>query len=540
MARICTIKLGIMGKIVIGLLGTVLDKRGRGSKRWESWRPTVGLCMQDDLVVDTLELLHDARDDRLAQSVVADINTVSPTTQVNLHKISFDNPWDFANVYSTLLDFVERYQFSRDNEYLIHITTGTHVAQICWFLLCEANYIPGAILQSSPGRGDQQVAGNIHVIDLDLSKYDALSSRFKRRQLEGADFLKSGIPTRSERFNRMIQQVERVSIRSKSPILITGPTGAGKSLLARKIFELKQKRSLIQGEFVAVNCATLRGDGAMSALFGHNKGAYTGAVSARKGLLDKSDGGLLFLDEIGELGLDEQAMLLHAIEEKSFYPVGSDNPVYSDFLLIAGTNRDLAEQVEQGAFREDLLARINLWSFDLPGLRERHEDIEPNLDYELRLAEQNHGHKVSFSKAARSQYLAFATGVDGKWLSNFRDLNASVQRMVTLSEGGRINELVVAEEIERLKNYWARGKHKDKLPNLSDYVEPDELAEIDDFDQFQLAKVIAVCQEHRSLSDAGRALFNRSRLRKKSLNDSHRLRQYLTKFGLSFEDIQRQ
>jgi transcriptional regulatory protein RtcR len=92
---------------------------------------------------------------------------------------------------------------------------------------------------------------------------------------------------------------------------------------------------------------------------------------------------MLFLDEIGELGLDEQAMLLRAVEEKVFYPLGSDTPVKSNFQLICGTNRNLQEQVENGNFREDLLTRIHLWTFKLPGLAERKEDIEPNLEYEL-------------------------------------------------------------------------------------------------------------------------------------------------------------
>ncbi len=131
-------------------------------------------------------------------------------------------------------------------------------------------------------------------------------------------------------------------MRSRAPILLMGPTGAGKSQLARRVFELKKARRQVSGELVDVNCATLRGDGAMSALFGHVKGAFTGALEARAGLLRKAHGGVLFLDEIGELGADEQAMLLRAIEEKVFLPVGSDREVKSDFVLLAGTNRDLA------------------------------------------------------------------------------------------------------------------------------------------------------------------------------------------------------
>ena len=151
----------------------------------------------------------------------------------------------------------------------------------------------------------------------------------------------------------------------------------------------------------------------MSALFGHVKGAFTGATTDRPGLLRAADGGMLFLDEIGELGVDEQAMLLRAVEEKRFLPVGSDREVQSDFQLIAGTNRDLAAEVAHGRFREDLLSRINLWTFRLPGLSARREDIEPNLDYELEQYTARTGIKVTFNKEARRRFLDFAMSDGG-------------------------------------------------------------------------------------------------------------------------------
>jgi len=128
--------------------------------------------------------------------------------------------------------------------------------------------------------------------------------------------------------------------------------------LAKRIYELKKHRRQFTGKFVEVNCATIRGDGAMSALFGHVKGAFTGAMQERPGLLRTAEGGMLFLDEVGELGPDEQAMLLRAVEEKRFLPLGSDKEVRSEFQLIAGRNRDLQLDVAEGRFREDLLARI--------------------------------------------------------------------------------------------------------------------------------------------------------------------------------------
>lgn len=398
--------------VAFGFVGTVLDYAGRGSQRWSKWRPTLCLCQQESLVIDRLELLHDARSRSLFETLKRDIASVSPETEVVGVEIELHNPWDFEEVYACLHDFARGYAFQPEKEdYLIHITTGTHVAQICWFLLAEARYLPARLIQSSPPRKKERPdsPGAVTIIDLDLSRYNAIASRFAEERQQTLDFLKSGIATRNSHFNRMIEQIEKVAIKSRAPILLNGPTGAGKSFLARRIFELKQARHQFSGAFVEVNCATLRGDTAMSTLFGHVKGAFTGARESREGLLRSANGGMLFLDEIGELGADEQAMLLKAIEEKTFYPFGSDRQVSSDFQLIAGTVRDLRQLVAEGKFREDLYARINLWTFTLPGLRQRQEDIEPNLDYEVERHASLTGDSVRFNTEARRAWLAFAT-----------------------------------------------------------------------------------------------------------------------------------
>ncbi|HSN97389.1 MAG TPA: RNA repair transcriptional activator RtcR family protein, partial [Candidatus Nanopelagicales bacterium] len=290
--------------VVIGLLGPRLDA-GRTSARWERWRPTVALCQHEDLVVHRLELLHEQRYTDLAARIAADVACVSPETCVRPAPIALGDAWDFESVYAALHDFARAYRFDTDREdYLVHITTGTHVAQICLFLLTESRHLPGRLLQTSPAPGNSGHApGSYAIIDLDLSRYDRLASRFRREQREGLSFLKSGIDTRSPAYNRLIERIEQVAIASRAPLLLTGPTGAGKSRLARRIYELKRARRQITGPFVDLNCATLRGDGAMSTLFGHRKGAFTGAVTDRPGLLQKADGGVLFLDEIGELGL---------------------------------------------------------------------------------------------------------------------------------------------------------------------------------------------------------------------------------------------
>jgi len=523
--------------VVIGLLGTTLDM-GKHPDRWQNWRPSVSLCRQPDIIVRRFELLHGKRDSSLAKTVRADIRTVSPETEVRQHEMEFSDPWDFEEVYETLFKFSRQYPFDTESEdYLIHITTGTHVAQICLFLLTESRYMPGRLVQCSPER-DRSSPGTIKIIDLDLSKYDRIASRFRQEQREAVSYLKGGIDTRNSAFNHLIDRIEQVAIATRDPLLLMGPTGAGKSLLAKRIYELKKNRRAVEGSFVEVNCATVRGDAAMSALFGHVKGAFTGAQKDRPGLLRAADKGVLFLDEVGELGLDEQAMLLRALEEKTFLPLGSDDEAHSDFQLIAGTNRDLLAAVRQGRFREDLLARINLWIFSLPGLRNRSEDIEPNLDFELDRFAEKAGRRVTFSREARDTFLAFALSPTANWSGNFRDLNAAVARMATLAPGGRISTVIVEEETKRLLASWSAPGESPSPAALQEFLDDRQLEELDLFDRAQLAFVVDVCKRSRSLSDAGRTLFGASRTRKTFSNDADRLRKYLARFGVEFSRIQ--
>ncbi|MES9954377.1 MAG: RNA repair transcriptional activator RtcR [Candidatus Thiodiazotropha sp. 6PLUC2] len=523
--------------VVIGFLGAVLDE-GRGNGRWEKWRPSISLCQQEDLLIDRLELFYQPdRYQRVRETVAKDIAAISPETELVWRPMPLDDPWDFEQVYAALHGFARDYPFEPEQEeYLIHITTGTHVAQICLFLLTEANYFPARLLQSAPPPKQRAgKVGSFTIIDLDLSRYDRIAQRFAEEREETLNLLKSGIATRNLAFNRMIDAIEKVANRSPAPILLLGPTGAGKSFLARQVYQLKRKRHQVTGPFVEVNCATLHGEGTMSALFGHTKGAYTGSVGEREGLLRQADGGLLFLDEIGELGLDEQSMLLKAIEEKRFYPMGSDHEVESHFQLIAGTCRDLRIDVEQGRFREDLYARINLWTFHLPGLVDRPEDIEPNLEFELERQAGELGRRLRFNKPARQRYLAYATAPDTAWRGNFRELSASVSRLATLAEGGRITESDVEDEIIRLRNQWRNdGTNDDGLERL---LSAETLAQIDLFDRCQLDSVIKVCAKSGTLSEAGRTLFNASRQRKSSSNDADRLRKYLAKFDLTWERV---
>jgi transcriptional regulatory protein RtcR len=525
-------------RVVIGMLGTELDAVV-GVERWKKWRPTVDICRHKSYPVHRFELLYQPKFKHLAEMVRSDIGSVSPLTEVCLTEMRLPNPWDFGRVYSALYDFADSYKFDLEREeYVVHITTGTHVAQICLFLLTEANYFPAKLVQSAkPSKGKEDEPGILKEVDLDLSKYDLIAQRFQLEENIGISFLKSGIDTLNLRFNDLVNEIERVANASSHPILLFGPTGAGKSSLAKRIHQLKKDKKKLTGEFVDVNCATLRGDTVISALFGHTKGAYTDAKEAHPGHLLMADKGVLFLDEIGELSLEVQAMLLQALEEKSFWPLKGTKKVHSDFQLIAGTNCDLEARIREGKFRDDLYARIKLWTFRLPGLAERPEDIAPNLDYEIREYSRLNQTRITINKEARDKFLAFATAPGALWRGNFRDLNAAVVRMATFAPRGRITVENVAGEIQRLRQEWGAAAQGECGGLVERVLDSDQASQIDRFDRVQLEEVLRVCGKSRTRSEAGRRLFNVSREQKSTSNDADRLSKYLRRFGLDWDTV---
>ena len=529
--------------VAISVLGTEKDAHGGpGPSRWDTWRPNIGLVQQGTLPIAELHLIFSKEHAKLAERIRLDIQSVSPKTKVVLDNINLKNPWDFEEVYGKFYDYAKQPCFHDEKaQYYIHMSTGSHVEQICLFLLAESRHLPAKLVQTTPKEGhvrhSTDTKGTITVIDLDLSRYDKLAKRFEVERQDDLSFLKQGIDTRNAAFNKLIETIERVAVHTADRFLLTGPTGAGKTQLAKRLYELRRQSGQVKGKFIGVNCATLGGDLASAALFGYRKGAFTGAAADHDGFLKEADGGILFLDEIGELPLDAQAKLLKAIEEKSYRPLGSDSDERSDFQLICGTNRDLDRDVADRKFRRDLLSRINLWNFQLPGLADRREDIEPNLEYELLDFSKRNGKHISFNKEARERFLAFALDPATRWEGNFRDLNAMVTRMATLAEGGRITLDVVEDEITRSSRRQAKATGITGETCLATLLGEDVNEKYDRFDLAQLAEVIRVCRESDSMSDAAKKLFAVSRKAKSSSNDSDRLSKYLAKFSLKFKEI---
>ncbi|WP_372845655.1 sigma-54-dependent transcriptional regulator [Pontiella sp.] len=214
---------------------------------------------------------------------------------------------------------------------------------------------------------------------------------------------------------------------SRATVLIQGESGTGKELVAKAIHQLSPRS---KGPFVAVHCAALSQNILESELFGHEKGAFTGAMERRVGRFEKADGGSLFLDEISEIDASVQVKILRALEERQIERVGGDTPVDVDTRLIAATNRDLKAMVDDGDFREDLFYRLYVVVITLPPLRERQDDILLLLNHYLAVFNEENGKQIEgFTPAAYEMLSAY------EWPGNIRELRNLVERMVVLARG---------------------------------------------------------------------------------------------------------
>nr|WP_313413884.1 sigma-54 dependent transcriptional regulator [Brevundimonas diminuta] len=225
---------------------------------------------------------------------------------------------------------------------------------------------------------------------------------------------------------RMVKALGVRAAKSGIPVLITGESGVGKEVIARALHGASDRAGK---PFVAVNCGALPANLVESILFGHEKGAFTGAVDKHAGKFMEANGGTLFLDEIGELPLDMQVKLLRALQEGEVDPVGSKRAVKVDVRIVSATNRDPAQQVKEGAFREDLFYRLNVFPIEAPALRERREDIPALVEHFIARFNVEEGKRVA---GCSPETLALLQGHD--WPGNVRQLENAVYRALVLAD----------------------------------------------------------------------------------------------------------
>ena len=250
-----------------------------------------------------------------------------------------------------------------------------------------------------------------------------------------SEYLSKGIVGKSAALQRVLEQVAIVAP-TDSTVLLQGETGTGKELIARAIHMLSSRR---EHPFVRVNCAAIPSGLLESELFGHEKGAFTGALMQRKGRFELADGGSLFLDEIGDISLELQPKLLRAVQEQEFERLGSSRTIHVNVRLIAATHRDLGAMIREEKFREDLFYRFNVFPIEIPPLRERREDIPLLVNYFVSKLSARMGKQI---RSIPKQAMKMLTNCP--WRGNVRELANFIERAVILTRGQEL-EVPIAE-----------------------------------------------------------------------------------------------
>lgn len=339
------------------------------------------------------------------------------------------NPTDYGGIYESVTEVLAEHWSEQYCAY--QVSAGTPAMTAIWVIVAKTLF-PARLLQSSKEAGVEEIA-----FPFDLSA-DYIPLRAVQQAAATAvplDPSFDDIIHGSEVMRSLIRDAATYA-KIDLDVLIEGPTGSGKELMARAIFRASRRTGKA---FIPVNCAAFPADLIESELFGHVRGAFTSATTARPGLFAAAHGGTLFLDEIGELPLHVQAKLNRAIAEKEIRPVGSDKSRTIDVRIVAATNRRLIEEVVAGRFREDLHSRLAVLTLTLPPLRERQGDVAVLIRHFL----EKHntalfpGHPRRLTKAARDVLVAH------EWSANVRELAYVLLRCVVLSDSKDISELTV-------------------------------------------------------------------------------------------------
>ncbi len=307
-------------------------------------------------------------------------------------------------------------------------------SQAAVIIMTAFGTIEGAVSAMREGAFDYLTKPiNLDELDLLLRRVEELhqlksENQILREQLAEKHSL-AGIISQSAAMEGVLNTATRVA-RSSASVLIRGESGVGKELIAKAVHFASDRK---EKPFVAVNCAALNENLLESELFGHEKGAFTGADRQRRGRFEMANGGTLFLDEIGDISAATQVRLLRVLQEQQFERVGGSETIQVDVRVIAATNKNLEDGIKTGAFREDLFYRLNVISIEIPPLRKRREDLAPLLEHYLhRFGKENRRKKLSFSKEAWDLLLRY------DYPGNVRELENIIQRSVIMSRGEHV------------------------------------------------------------------------------------------------------
>lgn len=358
--------------------------------------------------------------------------------RIDLYDIELPSPVDYDAIYGEVSANLAAARLPRDGvELTFHLSPGTPAMAVIWIVLSRTRF-PARLIQTTRTKGMQQVEFFTDVTNAFLPEYlrrggDRIEKLAAGPKESAPEF--AGILHQSGAMARQVALARRVA-GYDVPVLILGETGTGKELFAEAIHAASQRAS---GPYIPVNCGAIAQDLANSELFGHVKGAFTGANRDRKGHFEEASGGTLFLDEIGDLPLDTQVRLLRVLQTKQVTPVGSSKPIPVHVRIIAATHRDLMTEVGAGRFREDLFHRLAVGILNLPPLRERDGDVELLLDHFL--------DQINQEGAGRPEAVRKQLSEDAKvllhshpWPGNIRELYHTLMRAAIWSSGMVISE----------------------------------------------------------------------------------------------------
>jgi len=284
-----------------------------------------------------------------------------------------------------------------------------------------------------------------------ITQYELKVENLYYREEEEKRFNFEEIIGKSNSINRVLEMIKNVAS-TPATVLITGESGTGKELIARAIHKNSLRKD---GPFVVVNCAAFSLNLLESELFGHEKGAFTGAISRRIGRFEMANGGTIFLDEIGEMDLSIQTKLLRVLQEKEFERVGSSKTIKVDARILTATNKDLKREVKEGRFREDLFYRINVFNIDIPPLRERKEDIPLLVEHFI-----NKYNKILNKRVKKVSAKAMDFLIDYNYPGNIRELENIIERSIIMAKDEIIDENYFYF-IEQERKFEKKGTLKD-------------------------------------------------------------------------------
>jgi len=383
---------------------------------------------------------------------------------LRIRRVQLRNPANFEEIYETVSPFLERElsRFRQPPELTFHLSPGTPAMAAIWVILGRTKYRAN-LIQSSKRTGIEVVS---LPFEISMSRRffadvvrtsDELLTQLSAGEAESATKF-GDIIYRGEEMRRLVARAKRAALRSV-PVLVEGESGTGKELIARAIHRESMCRD---GPFQIINCGAIPAELVESELFGHVKGAFTGAIKDRVGCFEAADGGTLFLDEVSELPLQAQVKLLRVLQEGELTRVGATKSLKVDVRIVAASNKDLAKAAADGRFREDLFYRLAVLVLKVPPLRERRGDLDALVEGLLARINRQSADEPGFSEKKIAGKAKTLLGQQ-PWAGNVRELENTLRRAAVWSDGDEITEQDIRDALLPV----ATGAASDEILNRS-------------------------------------------------------------------------